>query len=215
MRTRQKLTAVGAFTLATCSIGGGAFVTSRAMADGTTPPKATLTVVSMSAGSDGAIKCVYDDVDLPAIALGAGTAAINAPGGVTGTASGPLTVSVSGSAPVDADGNPLPIAQAGTVTVTAGSDSGPTYETAGGNGLPGATAIGGAGVVTAIAIAAGSTADGTGLPPLPAGAVSIDSADVRVGTPEECATLKPTGALPSTAPASGTASTEVAPTTTG
>ena len=67
MRTRQKLTAAGALTLATCSIGGGAFVTAHAMADGTAPPKGTLTVVSMTSDSNGAVKCVYDDVDLPAL----------------------------------------------------------------------------------------------------------------------------------------------------
>src|SRR3954454_3911483 len=112
MRTRQKLTAAGAFTLATCSIGGGAFVTSHAMASGTTPPRATLTVVSMSAGSDGAIKCVYDDVDLPTLPLGVGTGANSGSGSVAGTASAPLAVNVTGSGPVDADGNPLPIAEA-------------------------------------------------------------------------------------------------------
>jgi hypothetical protein len=64
MRTRQKLTAVGAITLATTAVVGGAVVTSHAMADSPIPAKGTMTVVSMTNGSDP-IKCVYDNVDLP------------------------------------------------------------------------------------------------------------------------------------------------------
>jgi len=57
MRTRQKVTAVGAVALASAAIGGGALFTSHAMAAGPTPPATgTLVIISRSAGSDQAIK---------------------------------------------------------------------------------------------------------------------------------------------------------------
>ena len=53
MRTRQKVTAVGAVALASAAIGGGALFTSHAMAADPTPPATgTLVIISRSAGSD-------------------------------------------------------------------------------------------------------------------------------------------------------------------
>jgi hypothetical protein len=70
MRTRQKVTAVGAVALATAAIGGGALFTSHAMAAGSKPATGTLIIVTRPAGSDQAIKCTYHDVDLPPIPPG-------------------------------------------------------------------------------------------------------------------------------------------------
>ncbi|MGZ4672467.1 MAG: hypothetical protein ACXWBO_04140 [Ilumatobacteraceae bacterium] len=175
MRTRHKLTAVGAVALATSAIGGGAVATSHAMADSTTPVKGTMTVISMTSGSDGAIKCVYDNIDLPTIAVG----------GAPGTSGS--QINVIGSGPVDANGKPV----AGTVTVSSGSAVLPDGEApAGGPTL----VTGGAGVSTGGPVL-------SGLPP--GGPFAIDSENARPGTPEECAALKPTTAAlpaPPTAP---------------
>jgi hypothetical protein len=173
MRTRQKLTAVGAIALATSAVGGGAVATSHAMSDSPTPAKGTMTVISMT-GSDGAIKCVYDDIDLPTLAVGTG---------VPGQAGSPIQVSgeaisvISGTGPVDANGKPI----AGTVTVSSGSAIGPLTEA---STTEAGTAAAGSGETTQI---------GSVPPGLPVGApIAIDSADARPGTAEECAALKPT-----------------------
>ena len=138
MRVRQKLTAVGACALATTAVLGGAVVTSHAMGESPTPGKGTVTVISMTSDSDGAIKCVYDDIDLPTPPIGAGTGAVMVS---TGSVASP-----DGKAP---DNPP-------TFTVNSG--------------------------------AAGDPA----LPPIPDGAVVLNSDDARPGTAEECAALKPT-----------------------
>ena len=71
MRTRQKVTAVGAVALASAAIGGGALFTSHAMAAGSAPPATgTLMIITRSEGSDQAIKCTYHDVDLPPLRPG-------------------------------------------------------------------------------------------------------------------------------------------------
>jgi len=155
MRVRQKLTAVGACALATTAVLGGAVVTSHAMGESPTPDKGTMTVIAMTSDSDGAIKCVYDDIDLPAPPSGAGTEFTTQSGGAVQGHAESINV-VSGSGPVDADGKPT----AGAVMGSAGSVTS-------NGGEPGE------------------------LPPLPDGAVVLNSDDARPGTAEECAALKP------------------------
>ena len=155
MRVRQKLTAVGACALATTAVLGGAAVTSHAMGESPAPDKGTMTVIAMTSDSDGAIKCVYDDIDLPAPPSGAGTEFNTQSGGAVQGHAESINV-VSGSGPVDADGKPT----AGAVMVSAGSVTS-------NGGEPGE------------------------LPPLPDGAVVLNSDDARPGTAEECAALKP------------------------
>ncbi|HEX2785978.1 MAG TPA: hypothetical protein VHN36_20565 [Ilumatobacteraceae bacterium] len=190
MRTRQKLTAVGAVALATSAIGGGAVATSHAMADSTTPAKGTMTVISMTADSGGAFKCVYDDIDLPTLAVGTGTP--NLAGGPT-VVSGEATSVITGTGPVDANGKPI----AGAVMVWTGSATPPdgappageptlvmVNATADGTDAEAGTSVGGAGETTQ----AGQVP--SGLPP-----IAIDSVDARPGTAEECAAMKPTTVL--------------------
>ena len=155
MRVRQKLTAAGACALATTAVLGGAAVTSHAMGESPAPDKGTMTVIAMTSDSDGAIKCVYDDIDLPAPPSGAGTEFTTQSGGAVQGHAESINV-VSGSGPVDADGKPT----AGAVMVSAGSVTS-------NGGEPGE------------------------LPPLPDGAVVLNSDDARPGTAEECAALKP------------------------
>jgi len=172
MRTRQKLTAAGAITLATTAIVGGAVVTSHAMADSPVPAKGTMTVVSMTNGSDP-IKCVYDNVDLPAPPAGAGQ-----PHFSTGTASetGAMLNVVTGSAQA-AGGTGPGTAAAGVVVSGAG-----------------AVSAGSADGAPSLVI----SNDGDGLPPLPppAGAKVIDLSNAREGTADECAALQSTAPLP-------------------
>ena len=155
MRVRQKLTAVGACALATTAVLGGAAVTSHAMGESPAPDKGTMTVIAMTSDSDGAIKCVYDDIDLPAPPSGAGTEFNTQSGGAVQGHAESINV-VSGSGPVDADGKPT----AGAVMVSAGS----------------------------VTLNGGEPGE---LPPLPDGAVVLNSDDARPGTAEECAALKP------------------------
>ena len=172
MRTRQKLTAVGACALATAAVIGGAAVTSHAMGDTPTPDKGTMTVIAMTSDSDGAIKCVYDDIDLPTPPVGGiGTGFGTQSGGVIQGHSEAIDI-VSGSGPVDADGKPV----AGAVMVSTGS-------VISADGKPGSEPT--------FTVNSGDTGD-TALPPLPDGAVVLNSEDARPGTAEECATLKPT-----------------------
>lgn len=193
MRTRQKLTAVGAVTLATSAIGGGALATSHAMADSTTPGKGTMTVISMTSGSSGAIKCVYDNIDLPVVRVSPG--APSQVGSPTEVSGGAINV-ITGSGPVDANGKPM----AGTVVLSSGAVGLPNGEvpagaptlvavsaTAQGSATEAGTTAGGAGETTK----AGPVL--SGLPPLEP--IAIDSVNARPGTAEECAAMKPT-ALP-------------------
>ena len=171
MRTRQKLTAVGACALATTAVLGGAAVTSHAMGDSPTPDKGTMTVIAMTSDSDGAIKCVYNDIDLPTLpAGGVGTGFSTQSSGVIQGHAEAIDV-VTGSGPVDAGGKPV----AGAVMVSTASVS-----------ADGKT--GSAPTFTVNGSAAGDPA----LPPLPDGAVALNSDDARPGTAEECAALKPT-----------------------
>lgn len=172
MRTRQKLTAVGACALATAAVLGGASVTSHAMGDSPTPDKGTMTVIAMTADSDGAIKCVYDDIDLPTAPAGGIGTGFGTQSGTAIQGHAEAIDVVTGSGPVDADGNPV----AGAVMVSSAS-------VASADGKPG-----GAPTLTVNAGAAGDPA----LPPLPDGAVVVNSDDARQGTAEECAALKPT-----------------------
>lgn len=213
MRTRQRYMAAGAFTLAASSIGGGAFVTSHAMADETPPPTGTLTVVSMTGGTDSAIKCVFDGIDLPTLSA----APVGVGGGpdfVTGSGGSPSTEIHLGTGPVDADGTPL----AGAVFVTAGAVSMAADGTDAPTGAPtlitsidGVTPAGSSGGIITVTGSADGSGEGT-LPAPPAGVVPIDISNVREGTAEECAALQPstTGAIGSTPAAPATEAT-VAP----
>ena len=182
MRTRQKFTAVGALALATTAVGGGAVVTSHAMADAPTPDKGTMTVISMANGPDSAIKCVYDDVDLPV-----------PPGhGMFGTEFGVMSPGVvraleviAGTGPVDATGEPVSggvVMASTTMTVADGQAPGATPNFTIGSPIGGP-----------IAVTGGNEA---ALPPLPFDGVVLDVEDARLGTDEECAALKPTAGVP-------------------
>jgi hypothetical protein len=168
MKVRQKLTAVGACALATTAVLGGAVVTSHAMGESPTPDKGTMTVIAMTSDSDGAIKCVYDDINLPAPPSGLGTEFNTQSGGVVQGHEGAINV-VSGSGPVDADGKPT----AGAVMVSAG---------------PVTSADGTTSDKPTFTVNSGEPGE---LPPLPDGAVVLNSDDARPGTAEECAALKP------------------------
>ena len=168
MRTRQKLTVVGALALATSAIGGGVLMTSRAMAADVTPTKGTITVVALHSGADQAVRCTYDDVDLP-----------TAPPGRVGTGVG---IGVGEGGP--GVGGPVTMAGGGALTVSGsaeGADTGATWTS--GDAPLGAPPDGA--VVHSV---------GTPLPGLPA--LALDSADARTGTAEECAALRPTVKAP-------------------
>lgn len=168
MRVRQKLTAVGACALATTAVLGGAAVTSHAMGESPAPDKGTMTVIAMTSGTDGAIKCVYDDIELPAPPNGAGTE-FNTQAGAAVQGHPEAINVVSGSGPVDADGKPV----AGAVMVSAGSVTAPD------------------GTTTDSPTFTANSGEPGGLPPLPDGAVVLNSDDARPGTAEECAALRP------------------------
>ena len=191
MRTKQKLTAAGAFALATTAVLGGATVTSHAMSNGETPVKGTVTVVSMTSDSDGAIRCVYDDIDLPTAPIGIGTAG-GTQIGADSTSGHPGQINViQGTGPLDQSGDPV----AGAVLVSSGSmelpdgaapGTGPTFSV--GRAIGAATTSAGAIEVSA---------DGATLPAppsLPDGAIVLNADTARPGTAEECAALKPTTA---------------------
>jgi hypothetical protein len=191
MRTRQKLTAVGAFTLAGTAIGGGAFATSHAMADAATPGKGTMTVISMTTGSDGPIKCVYDNIDLPTPPVGLG---VNQVGGSADGTSGTFNV-ITGTGPVDANGDPLP-----DVVITSSGSAIPSTRDVSGN-VPTLVAVNG----QTPAVAGGSSSEaGAGeagpggpvlSPPLPGGLIAINDTTARPGTTDECAAMKPGAGL--------------------
>lgn len=169
MRTRQKLTAVGAFTLASTAIGGGALVTSHAMADESTPATGTMTVVQMKVGDDEAIRCTFDDVDLPTVVL--------QPAG-----EGVLSVIIAG-----APGVPVGGGEQGTAVVTEGGTlpalpTGATEEVT----VRASAEVGGPTLVTS-----GAAPDGSGPPP-----IMVSNLDARPGTDEECAALRPGAETP-------------------
>ena len=165
MRTRQKVTAVGAVALASAAIGGGAMFTSHAMAAGPTPPATgTLVIISRSAGSDEAIKCTYHDVDLPP--LRPGTAHV-----IHGVAGAP---------------------EAGSVEITSGpagsgpAGEGPGTKAAGAVFTQGGPDAGAGGSDVASFSIQGPPPDGTGKGPL-----VLDDKDARQGTDAESAALRP------------------------
>jgi len=171
MRTRQKLTAAGAIALATTAIGGGAVVTSHAMADSPVSAKGTMTVVSMTDRTEP-IKCVYDNVDLPAPPAGAGQPQFNTD--TPGEAGGVLNV-ITGSAQGGDGAGPATatrVAVSSAVAVSAGSAGG------------------------APSVVVSSHGDAVPPLPLPAGAKVIDLSDAREGTADECAALQSTAPLP-------------------
>ena len=164
MRTRQKVTAVGAVALASAAIGGGALFTSHAMAAGPTPPaKGTLVIISRSAGSDQAIKCTYHDVDLPP--LRPGTAHVIH--GVSGAPEGG-SVQITGGPAAEPAGEGPGTKAAGAVFTQSGTEA----STGGGD-------------VTSFGVQ-GPPPDGTGKGPL-----VLDDQDARQGTDAECAALRP------------------------
>jgi len=169
MRTRQKVTAVGAVALATAAVGGGALFTSHAMAaDSATPQKGTMVVITRKDGDDQAIKCTYTDVDLPPIQPGTAHVISGVAQAPEGGAAEAGTVA-TGNGPGEGVGM-----QAGSIVV-----NGPT-DAKGGAGGDGPTfSVGGV------------PADGKTTPAPPPGAVVIDDQDAREGTDAECAALRP------------------------
>lgn len=173
MNVRKKLTVIGAIALSASAITGGAFVTSRAMADGPALAKATLTVLSIKAGDTAAVQCTYDNVVLPVVQ----PTATPVEGADNGTA-GPLVI--TNSATATAVGGAT---GAGTSSISvSGSPSGSSGPT----GLSSQT--GGAGVELSVgAITAQPVAlDGTA------------AGKVRPGTAAECEAMRP-GATPTRA----------------
>jgi hypothetical protein len=161
MRTRQKVTAVGAVALASAAIGGGALFTSHAMAAGSAPPaKGTLVIITRAEGSDQAIKCTYHDVDLPA--LRPGTAHVVH--GVAGAA------------------------EAGSIKVTGGpgpEGEGPGTAAAGAVLTQGGPETGAGGDMASFSVE-GPPPDGAGKGP-----IVLDDQNARQGTDAECAALRP------------------------
>ena len=165
MRTRQKVTAVGAVALAGAAIGGGALFTSSAMAADSAPPATgTLVIITRSAGSDQAIKCTYHDVDLPP--LRPGTAHV-----IRGGADAPEAGSAQVTGGPAGDG---PVGE-GPGTKAAGAvftQGGPDVSAGGGD-------------VASFSVE-GPPPDGAGKGPL-----VLDDQDARQGTDAECAALRP------------------------
>jgi hypothetical protein len=167
MRTRQKVTAVGALALAGAAIGGGALFTSHAMAAGSEPLTGTLIIVSRSAGSTEAIKCIYHDVDLPAAPPGdsklvTGVGGVGGPGGVPESGARIVTGGSPAGGAVDSNG-PSTVIE-GRIAVNAGGSGGPpSFD------------------------AKGAPPEGQGLTP----PVFLDDQDARTGTDAECAALRP------------------------
>ena len=129
MRTRQKVTAVGAVALASAAIGGGALFTSHAMAAGSAPlATGTLVIITRSEGSDQAIKCTYHDVDLPALRPGAA----HVIHGVAGTPEAG-SVQVTGGAPGDGPGTKAAgaVVTEGRLDASAGGGDAPTFNVEG------------------------------------------------------------------------------------
>ncbi|MCU1361416.1 MAG: hypothetical protein JWN99_2705 [Ilumatobacteraceae bacterium] len=165
MRTRQKLTAIGALTLASTAIGGGALVTAHAMTDEAPATTGTMTVISLSAGDDEAIQCTFDDVDLPVAVISTDGAGIGA--GVSTHIVVAGSTEIGTATATEGDTLPaLPAGEPGQPTVVFGSaqtGDGPTSIT---NGTP---------------------PDGADALPL----LTVSSEDTRPGTDAECAALRP------------------------
>jgi hypothetical protein len=138
------------------------------MGESPAPDKGTMTVIAMTSETDGAVKCVYDDIDLPTPPVGAGTE-FTTQTGVAVQGHAEAIYAVSGSGPVDADGKPA----AGAVMVSAGAGTSPDGTS---SDTPTFTV---------------NSGEPGGLPPLPDDAVAINLDDARPGTAEECAALKP------------------------
>jgi hypothetical protein len=186
MRARQKFTAVGALALATTAVGGGAVVTSHAMADTPTPEKGTMTVISMMDGSD-AIKCVYDEVDLP-VPQGHGvfgTQVGDDQVGIVATGSSRALDVIAGTGPSDVNRDQI----SGGVVIASTTMTPPDGQVP---GVPPNFTVASAGNGRT-AVADGNE---TALPPLPFDGIVLDVEDARPGTDEECAALEPTTGVP-------------------
>ena len=163
MNIRKKLTVIGAIALSASAITGGAFVTSRAMADGPAPAKATLTVVSIKAGDTAAVRCTYDNVELPVLQ----PSAAPVEGADRGTA-GPVAITKSATATAVRGANAAGTSSVAVAMSPSSSDSTTASRTAGsGIELP-------TGTITVQPIGLNGTAS-----------------QVRPGTTAECEAMRP------------------------
>jgi hypothetical protein len=126
MRTRQKLTAMGAVAVAGAAISGGALFTSHAMAAGSNPATGRLVIITKSDQDEQAFKCTFDDIDLPAPGHGEGKV-VHAGGGEAGTIE--VTADKPGEGPGPHGGLAVPEGRADVRA--AGGANGPSLEQAG------------------------------------------------------------------------------------
>jgi hypothetical protein len=128
MRTRQKLTAVGAVAVAGAAISGGALFTSHAMAAGSKPATGRLVIITKSEQDQQAYKCTFDDIDLPAPGQGEGTVVHGVAGG--GEAG---TIEVTEGTPSEGPGlhGGLAVPKGREDVRGAGGANGPTFDKAG------------------------------------------------------------------------------------
>jgi len=180
MRKRNMIISVASVGVASAAIGGGAFVTSSAMASTTTPDNATVSVVYMASGGDKPIKCTFDDVPVsndPTV-LGVGL-----PGVASGSADGGagLTTTNVGAEPgLSAAGGPTGDGKGATV--------GGTIVVAGTAGSAGPVTVSGSAALAGApsgAVAIGVLPGGPDTPTL------LSPDNVRPGTGEECAAVRP------------------------
>lgn len=74
MKTRNKILTLASLGISGAAVAAGALVTSSAMAATATPDKADVAVVAVSFDGKDAIRCEYDDIQLPPVPPGdAGT----------------------------------------------------------------------------------------------------------------------------------------------
>jgi hypothetical protein len=180
MRARHGLKVGGALALAAGTIGAGALITSHAMAASTPSAKGTLTIVAMAPGSDTAITCTYDDVDLPAVP----------PAGTPGHTFVNGTRLSTERGPNGTDAPTPHSATAGTAGTAQSSDGTETAGTV-------LTAGGGPGQITtgvAVAVGAGEASATPAPDAIPV--IQLNGHDARPGTPAECDALRPTVQLP-------------------
>jgi hypothetical protein len=158
------------------AIGGGALLSSNAMAASTdsAPATATITMVSLGDGTSKPFSCTISGVTLPKVLTGSG-----APGqSIAASGTDSLTQGTPGSAFTFTPGLPVPAAEGGLVVASASATDSGAMDAKLSNG---ATVFSGNLSITATA------APGAPRPDL-SKAVSLDS--VPAGTPEQCAAVQ-------------------------
>ena len=177
----------GSALLVSCgAVVAGVLLTSNAMADGGTPAKVSLGVVSVGANGGDAFKCQFDDIDLSsltpiqAMPVNAGGTPITL-GDATGTEGGRSIIVGSGviSGPISSTGS-IPAGDLPTLVVSGSATPVP------------------AGDNPSIVVSTNGTPPPDGAPTVQMtgadGVVLISGDTVRDGTPEECAAMRPTTA---------------------